>query len=156
MLNQMSSNQNQNVFTILPCFSSSAVVYLQNLDQGNPLLKFFSVAQNKCQGLTMSQEALCHLSSITHLLPTPFYSFLNCTDKPQPQSLALPLSFVWNVLFMYFFDLLSFSSGLYSGDICCLAFVIILYKISNHPPSTQASHISQAFCLIISKALIII
>ena len=105
----------------------------------------------------MSWSALCDPIAATQLLPTTLYSDLNIADNPQPQSLALLVSFVWNALFKLFFGL-SPSTGLSSDDICSLAYVIILYRISNHPPptSTQTFGISQALHLIFSKAFIYI
>ena len=112
------------------------LVYQIKWDQGTPLLNPFNVTQSKCQGLTMSWSALCDLIAATQLLPTTLYSDLNIADNPHPQSLALLVSFVWNALFKLFFGL-SPSTGLSSDDICSLAYVIILYRISNHPPPTS-------------------
>lgn len=68
-------------------------VYKVKLGQDTPLLKPFNTTQGKCHRLTMSSYALCDLISVSHLLPTPLYSFLNIAEKPQPQSLALPVSY---------------------------------------------------------------
>lgn len=71
------------------------------------------------------------------------YSVLNTASKLQPQSLAILRSFVWNALFILFFSLPP-SSDLCSDVIFSLAYVIILCRISNHPPSisTQIFSIS--------------
>lgn len=107
------------------------------------MLNPFNVTQNKCQGLLMSWEALCDLTSVNQLLPLfaqvcLLPHLLSLPGEPQLQSLLQPLSSVWNVLFSYICLTCSttFFRSLLS-DIFSVAFVVTLHKIPNHPPSTS-------------------